>query len=163
MRLQLLPLRSITVSPGNRTSLLRLETKVHTAYYFLGLNARRSFYDALFTFAETDASNTLPVCSTGNCTWPSFSSLAVCSFCTDLTSQLRYNPDYGHHEWELSNGYGIFDGVYATVDNLVRPYTASYDPIANQTFLDMLYYSQILENGSWTQAPCIRMCDVVLC
>ncbi|KAI9734350.1 MAG: hypothetical protein M1834_002456 [Cirrosporium novae-zelandiae] len=32
-----------------------------------------------------------PSCSTGNCTYPKFQSLAVCDYCTDITSSLKHN------------------------------------------------------------------------
>ncbi|KAF2800629.1 hypothetical protein K505DRAFT_355590 [Melanomma pulvis-pyrius CBS 109.77] len=36
------------------------------------------------------------ICPTGNCTWPSFSSLGVCHQCQDVSHLLEYQCDYSH-------------------------------------------------------------------
>jgi hypothetical protein len=41
-------------------------------------------------------------CPSGNCTWPSYQSLAVCSRCTDLTSLLTRHADLGAQYWALA-------------------------------------------------------------
>ncbi|KAL1635493.1 hypothetical protein SLS58_010189 [Diplodia intermedia] len=40
-------------------------------------------------------------CPTGNCTWPSYQSLSVCSKCADLTSSLTQHADRGGQYWPL--------------------------------------------------------------
>jgi hypothetical protein len=74
----------------------------------VNLGAPSSFYDIT------------PRCPTGNCTWPLYQSLAICSTCNDLTSQLEGIPvelpepgsnyTYPATNWTLSNG------LYLTVD-----------------------------------------------
>ncbi|KAK1813629.1 polynucleotide adenylyltransferase [Friedmanniomyces endolithicus] len=43
-------------------------------------------------FGSNESVSTSPSCATGNCTWPTFSTLAVCSACEDLTPLLIQDP-----------------------------------------------------------------------
>lgn len=55
-----------------------------------GLPMEAAWHAGLLTFNATDL---LPACPTGNCTWPVVSSLAVCGECTDVSSDLDYTED----------------------------------------------------------------------
>ncbi|KAF9632994.1 hypothetical protein BFW01_g3857 [Lasiodiplodia theobromae] len=66
-------------------------------------------------------------CPTGNCTWPAYDSLAICSRCTDLTSSLSQASDYGaqyvplmedNNAAAISNGtaYRLPNGLF--IDNI---------------------------------------------
>lgn len=70
-----------------------------------------------------------PSCSTGNCTWPNYASLAVCSACANLTAELRESSlnftvpnasnTFIQSSFSLPNGFGlsgIFDNLYPTSD-----------------------------------------------
>lgn len=50
-------------------------------------------------------------CSTGHCTWPGFTTLAVCSSCMDRTSELRF--DFESWNDTERDGYGI-NSTYTT-------------------------------------------------
>lgn len=54
----------------------------------------------------------IPICTTGNCTFPAFASLAVCSNCANVTRLLNHTalPDTGlgpSDTWTLPNGQSI--------------------------------------------------------
>lgn len=52
------------------------------------LSMKSAVYRGIFDIE--DPQNEIPhTCSTGNCTWPTFASLAVCSKCVDLSSQVE--------------------------------------------------------------------------
>lgn len=53
------------------------------------LNTVAAEYNGIFNYQNITA----PVaqCSTGNCTWPTVPSLAVCGSCTDMTAALKYS------------------------------------------------------------------------
>lgn len=60
------------------------------------------------------ASSIQPICTTGNCTWPSYNSLAVCSRCQNISSLLTNDldpstkvssSDSGSISWIHSSGY----------------------------------------------------------
>lgn len=48
-----------------------------------------------------------PSCSTGNCTWPSYQSLAICSTCKDVTNHLTAKPAKFGNTWNLPNGLSL--------------------------------------------------------
>lgn len=52
------------------------------------LSMKSAVYRGIFD--SDDPQTKIPyTCSTGNCTWPSFASLAICNKCADLSSQVR--------------------------------------------------------------------------
>lgn len=58
--------------------------------------------------------NVTSACSSGNCTWPSFQTLGVCSSCTDLTNEITPVPidpkwfrDGGPLNFSLPNGFNM--------------------------------------------------------
>jgi hypothetical protein len=69
---------------------------------------------ALDLGASSSVFDVTPVCLTGNCTWPPYQSLAICSTCNDLSSQLvgvpvellqpGSNNTYPVTNWTLPNG-----------------------------------------------------------
>ena len=135
--------------------------------YRLGTNTKEAFYGALFGSAINESTGPTPVCSTGNCTWPKFSSLGVCSSCTNLTTELQwggggspYNPD----GWYMPNDiYTIRNGTLSYVYALADPLTPKYNQTRNQTILDMLYLSsQNLPGGSWTRPQAFE-CIMYFC
>ncbi|KAF2489927.1 hypothetical protein BU16DRAFT_567020 [Lophium mytilinum] len=79
----------------------------------------------LLTPIGFNQSQTLPfTCSTGNCTWPDFATLAVCSECVNVTSQLNSTPSTTsggltiinpYQPYALPNGNSI-----TTIQNLLK-------------------------------------------
>ncbi|KAF3033903.1 hypothetical protein E8E12_004899 [Didymella heteroderae] len=72
------------------------------------------------------------VCETGNCTWPDFTSAAICSACNDLSDSVKVNRGYGvgggsipaPSNVKLSTNYTAFTLQYV---NLSNPDTKLYE------------------------------------
>ena len=89
---------------------------------------RGSLEQALAAEQVTDLSNPPSTCPSGNCTYPHFESLGICSSCTDLTSHLNLTmfnstpivalPDYTFY-FDYLDGYSAvtFHSDYYTVMN----------------------------------------------
>lgn len=76
-------------------------------WWQLGPSTKGAFYSGIFN--TTSSTAIVPTCTTGNCTWHEYSSLAVCSACADISSSLasEYNPegyDGPSYIWTLPNG-----------------------------------------------------------
>ena len=81
---------------------------VRPGTYDVGSDSKYALYEAIYGIAG-DNNKATPVCPTGNCTWGPFSSLAVCSACTNLTSLLRFDTesqelDNSTYLWNLDDG-----------------------------------------------------------
>lgn len=63
----------------------------------------KSFNEGLFGLVKNADKLLAPVCPTGNCTWPLFSSLALCSFCVNFTSELRWESAGRATGWYLGD------------------------------------------------------------
>ncbi|KAK3679841.1 hypothetical protein LTR78_000217 [Recurvomyces mirabilis] len=79
-----------------------------------------------------------PTCQTGNCTWPSYASLAMCSTCADLTSHLNSSvqPYYGGHatEWQLPNGVNLTVPLGQFGNTMVVNNTNDVSPVTDMAF-----------------------------
>ncbi|KAM3420598.1 hypothetical protein BST61_g3860 [Cercospora zeina] len=87
-------------------------------YFTAGQGLKGAIYDGLFGSSTNKQVD--PSCPTGNCTWAPYTSLAVCSACTNLTSMLREIPPdpktINRTGWELPNGVRVYSasGSYMT-------------------------------------------------
>lgn len=125
-----------------------------------GQGLKGATYDGLFGSSTNKKID--PSCPTGNCTWSPYTSLAVCSACTNLTDMLREIPSgtdgfENTDGWELPNGarrYGV-SGSYMVQENVASTesnnggqdfgnWTIAYSHMQNFT----LYTAQ-----SWYWAP----------
>ena len=66
--------------------------------------------------------NVSAVCNSGNCTWPQFSTLGICSSCTNITDQIEGSEDI----MNLSNGFRL---------NAVSTYYGAH--MADMTYLNV--------------------------
>lgn len=93
--------------PDNST--VELET-----YKFLAdLGMLSSFNSGLYNSYSTGQTTSL-VCPTANCTWPTYTSLAICSACNDVTSHLQRSTQYGTNLGTLSSNTFVFSGDFTT-------------------------------------------------
>ncbi|KAI0413495.1 hypothetical protein F5X98DRAFT_390795 [Xylaria grammica] len=83
-----------------------------------------------------------PTCSTGNCTYPDFDSLAICSACANVTNQLsmsrglsRYNSSVP--QWTLPNRFAV-DVDPNSLSRTVVKTGGSYDPLTLETGLPIV-------------------------
>lgn len=76
------------------------------------LSMQQAVKMGLFNAANESITHTAPSCSTGNCTWPNFSSLGICSKIANVTSFLNITTVPGN----MSASIG-----YATDNNVTLP------------------------------------------
>ena len=83
---------------------------------------KASVYDGVFAIGNNADRNIQHNCPTGNCTWPEFSSLAVCSKCENITSLVKKACNSsGCYLLSLPNGptlSGLGGQINATVTNI---------------------------------------------
>ena len=124
------------------------------------------------------AANPNPVppyeCPTGNCTWPDFSTLAVCSSCVSMTELMQkdcsnYNGNSSDCGWSLPNG-ALLNGssnVFSMTPNI--PSTdgdMSYATIMKLTFMGTEAQNKETTNqltGSGVFQPWAEQCTLQYC
>ncbi|KAI1642926.1 uncharacterized protein F4817DRAFT_275153 [Daldinia loculata] len=62
-----------------------------------------SFNNGFYNSSNRDKQTTSFTCPTANCTWPVFTSLAVCSSCSNVTDHLQRFYEYGINKGTLSS------------------------------------------------------------
>ncbi|KAG6989739.1 hypothetical protein G7Y79_00065g094500 [Physcia stellaris] len=86
------------------------------------LSMKAAIYNGVFAIGNDAESNIQYSCSTGNCTWPEFSSLAVCSKCENITSLVEKScNDSGCYMLSLPNGptlSGLGGQINASTTNI---------------------------------------------
>ena len=86
------------------------------------LSMKAAIYDGVFAIGNHADRNIQYNCPTGNCTWPDFSTLAVCSKCEDITSLVeKACNDSGCYILSLPNGpilTGFGGQINASVTNI---------------------------------------------
>ncbi|OTA93759.1 hypothetical protein M434DRAFT_72607 [Hypoxylon sp. CO27-5] len=98
---------SIPLTPSN------ISITVEPYRFLPDLGIISSFNDGFYSSNRTK--HTTPfTCPTANCTWPIFTSLAVCSACNDLTSRLQRYQEYGTNLGTLSRNVERVTGNYTT-------------------------------------------------
>lgn len=119
------------------TSFLLISSSVEV--YDAGPSLNFAFYNALFGLGN-DTVSTTPTCPTGNCTWPTYSSLAVCNACTNLTSKVFRKTPRVERGWWLENGMWLNDNEYFHLASTEHPMV--YDQTVNQSILtvNMLHH-----------------------
>lgn len=132
------------------------------ASFVLWGSTKKAFYNVLYGFTREDNSAlTSPLCSTGNCTWPTFSSLAVCSACKDLTDTFR-RPTGGRSDiWCLPNNAYTSKSFLVSTDT--GDGTNAYNGTADQALIDLFYtcYDSPPKDGSIR--PYASKCKLYLC
>lgn len=103
----------------------------------------------------------MPVCSTGNCTFPTFSSISVCSDCTNVSSHITRDFDPLDNEWQLPSGASTDMSTLAMA--FPSNPTMMYRPVVNQTIADFFYLSEyMLPNGSFSKPQAFE-CVMWMC
>ncbi|KAI8964410.1 hypothetical protein F5Y11DRAFT_316245 [Daldinia sp. FL1419] len=62
-----------------------------------------SFNNGFYNSSNREKQTTTFTCPTANCTWPVFTSVAVCSSCSNVTDHLRRSYEYGINKGTLSS------------------------------------------------------------
>ncbi|KAI1128944.1 hypothetical protein F5Y10DRAFT_291583 [Nemania abortiva] len=84
-----------------------------------------------------------PTCSTGNCTYSEFDSLAVCSACANVTDQLSSFWKYGLVYWGLPNGFTAYVIDEITSGRRVVFTGGKYDPLTLRAGLPIVNITAI--------------------
>ena len=95
--------------------ILELHTKVTLDYNYPENSVIGAFYTGLYASYNQSFPYPPATCSTGNCTWPPYRSLGVCTQFANLTSQLQRQPDNG---LILPNGLYFKDFTAVNVTSL---------------------------------------------
>ena len=102
---------SRSVSSGNPAIIVRSEEySAHSDEDLplpsvVDLSMKAAVYDGVFAIGNHADRNIEYDCPTGNCTWPEFSTLAVCSKCEDITSSVEKScNNTGCYMLSLPNG-----------------------------------------------------------
>ena len=136
------PLRAVnsTISAGIPYASVLSNSAMHYDTNEIDPALRLALYDGMFSRNLTSTSSSItPVCPTGNCTFPAYASLAVCSHCQDVSSlvinatEIRDEHD-NFWNFTLPNGLAITGDsaqvVYNPIimSNSVAPNTKALDP-----------------------------------
>lgn len=98
-------LSAILVPPSNMTVMLE------TYASFPDIGMQSAFSNGLYNSTKALSQSASFVCPTANCTWPTFTSMAVCSACNDVTTHLQRRKEYGTNLGTLTQS-----GILETCD-----------------------------------------------
>ena len=75
----------------------------YSAGYEGGVNVRNAIFVALWTNSTTPIQPLEPVCSTGNCSWPTYRSLGICAQMADVSNLITDSEDKSNNQFHPSN------------------------------------------------------------
>ncbi|GIZ44344.1 hypothetical protein CKM354_000754400 [Cercospora kikuchii] len=143
-----------------------------------GQGLKGATYDGLFGSSTNKQVD--PSCSTGNCTWTPYTSLAVCSACTNLTDMLREIPPADGVSditgWGLPNGnteYGASATYMVQGNAAVLPqknggqdsgnWTIAYSNMQNFTLFTAQSWYWAPLTGNTSSPPHVSECILHFC
>lgn len=114
---------------------------------------RAAIYQGLFFTGATNDTFAMsalaprPNCASGNCTYPEFETLAVCSKCANVTDRLfrNWTNEFGTdtYNWSLPNGFNTGGIDVSDGDRVVMKASASYNATVLTAGFPLLNYSTI--------------------
>lgn len=113
-------------------------------YYNLPDIVTASFYRGLYftgNLSDPVSRNSFqqrPSCSTGNCTFDEFDSLAICDECANITDRLTKTTNSSGTFWALPNGF-----IIEETEDTVASTGGSYDPLVLQAGLPIVNITAI--------------------
>ncbi|KAI0830977.1 hypothetical protein F5Y06DRAFT_203004 [Hypoxylon sp. FL0890] len=128
------PVQSAALPPNNLSVALE-------PYDFLPELGMVSSFNDGFYGSNSAQHTTSFACPTANCTWPIFTSLAICSACNSVTSHLRRYKEYGTNLGTLSIQTAQIEGNYTTVSLLGLNLTNLDDKVQNLAKRKLLFSS----------------------
>lgn len=78
--------------------------KMPSGYASMSPGMKGAIFNGLFASANTTINDTLPTCTTGNCTFPDYQSLALCASSADVTPHLQNLTTEEEIRWCLPGG-----------------------------------------------------------
>ena len=122
-------------------------------------------------FSESNPRGNLQFnCPTGNCTWPEFTTLAVCSSCVDLTPYMtRYcakgppsNGDLSKCGWEVPHGARLNSS--ADVFSMTSQIPSSLGDMPHTTLLKLIFMGTEAQDGPpLNYNPWAKQCTLNYC
>jgi len=98
------------------------------------LSMKAAIYNGVFAIRNDAERGIDHICSTGNCTWPNFLSLAVCNKCENITSLVKRDcNDTGCHMLSLPNGPTL-SGLGGQINSSVTNISTSLNEIQPSVF-----------------------------
>ena len=82
-----------------------LTSKLPDFYSSISSGMKGAIFNGLFSGANVTIKDTLPTCTTGNCTFPDYQSLALCASSADVTPHLQNLTTKGEIRWCLPGGF----------------------------------------------------------
>ncbi|KAF2105545.1 hypothetical protein BDV96DRAFT_655491 [Lophiotrema nucula] len=74
-------------------------------YASISPGMKGAIFNGVFASANVTINDTLPICTTGNCTFPDYQSLALCASVADVTPRLQNSTGKGESRWCLPGGF----------------------------------------------------------
>jgi hypothetical protein len=121
----------------------------------LGVRIKYGFYSSMFGTSSTGTQQAVPVCWTRKCTSPTFSSIGICSDCTNVSSYVTRDLDPTNNLRQLPSGASADTNTLAS--SFSSNPTIEYHPVIDQTIADSYYLSGcMLPNDSNTKAQAFQ-------
>ena len=123
------------------------QTDFGSAKNAMSASVKAAFYIGIFSSTQTKESIVGPTCSTGNCTWPEYSSVGVCSACEDVMGAIKFAGSKDGSEWVPPYPFNDSDttpvpGAYWTMMYMYASTEAEssypFKPVQNHTILDTI-------------------------
>jgi hypothetical protein len=109
---------AIPIAEGWRENYQQTQTSKMGEYYTISPGMKGAFSNGLFAGANVTIDDVSPTCTTGNCTFPDYKSLAVCAMSADVTSHLMVNSTKQELKYCLPGGF-------CAVNNASKDYLGS--------------------------------------
>jgi hypothetical protein len=74
-------------------------------YASISPEMKGAIFNGFFASANVTINDTLPICTSGNCTFPNYQSLAICASSADVTLHLQNLTTKGEIRWCLPGGF----------------------------------------------------------
>lgn len=110
------------------------------------LSMKAAIYNGVFAIREDASRGVDYSCATGNCSWPVFASLAVCSKCEDITYLVKKDcDDTGCHMLSLPNG-PVLTGLGGQINSTTSNISTSLNDIQASVFKFSTLVSKQVDN-----------------
>ncbi|KAL8830742.1 MAG: hypothetical protein Q9191_001272 [Dirinaria sp. TL-2023a] len=98
------------------------------------LSMKAAIYNGVFAIGNDAEHGVDHICKTGNCSWPQFSSLAICNKCEDITALIEKScDDTGCYMLSLPNGPSL-SGLGGQINSSVTNVSSSLNAIQASVF-----------------------------
>lgn len=104
------------------------------------LSMKAAIYNGLFDIQDKAELGITHTCPSGNCTWPTFSTLAVCSRCVDITSYVEKTCNQtGCYKLSLPNGPTL-SGLGGQINSSLT----SISPNLKETYASIVQFTSLI-------------------